>query len=332
MADPLSLVIVGIVLALIFDFGNGFHDAANSIATVIATQVLSMRQAVLLAAACNFIAAFVFGVAVANTIGKGIVDVAIVTPLLVNAGLVGGIIWNYATVFVGIPVSSSHSLIGGLIGAAIAAVGFGALNIGGILTIVAFIFIAPIIGTLAAIVFSIIVLWIFQGQSMGWTNKLFRKLQLVSVSIYSLGHGTNDAQKTMGVISLLLFSAGFLGSTFYVPFWVVIMSHLTIATGTLFGGWNVVKTLGTRLTNLKPFQGFCAETGGALIIIVCSSFGIPVSTTHVISGAIAGVGLTRRTSAVRWKTMRRIVMAWFLTLPATAVMGFIAYKALLGVF
>ncbi len=328
MVDPFGLVVVGILIALLFDFGNGFNDAANSIATVVGTRVLTLQQAVLLAAAANFAAAFVFGVAVATTIGKGIVDSSIVTPLVIISGLIGSVIWVYATTFFGLPISASHALIGGLIGAGISASGFGILNWGGISMVLLFIFLAPLAGLLGAVVFSIIVLRLAWKQKPRVVNEYFKKLQLISVSVYSLSHGTNDAQKTMGIISLLLFSSGMLGSTFFVPFWVVMLSYTAIALGTLAGGWKVVKTMGMRLTNLKPLHGFCAESSGALTIIACSIAGIPVSTTHVICGSIAGVGMTRRTSAVRWKLFRKIVWAWILTIPASAIMGFAGFKIL----
>jgi PiT family inorganic phosphate transporter len=228
----------------------------------------------------------------------------------------------------GLPISASHALIGGLIGSAVSAAGFGILNWSGILTIVLFIFGAPLIGLLGAVLFSIVVLRLSHKKSPFQVNEYFKKLQLISVSVYSLGHGTNDAQKTMGIISLLLFSAGMLGKEFFVPFWVVLLSHATIAAGTLAGGWKVVKTMGIRLTNLKPLHGFCAESSGALTIIACSVAGIPVSTTHVICGSIAGVGLTKRASAVRWKLFRKIVWAWILTIPISALMGFVGFKVL----
>lgn len=324
-SNALALAVVGIIIALIFDFGNGFNDAANSISTVVATRVLTLRQAVLLAAAANFAAAFLFGVAVATMVGTGIINPNIVTPVLVISALIGAIVWVYVTTFKGLPISASHALIGGLIGAGIAAAGFGILNLEGIGKVVLFIFLAPIVGLIAAIIFSIITIWIVKGMNPSFVNNYFKKLQLISVSVYSLGHGTNDAQKTIGIISLLLFSAGFLGTEFNIPFWVVLLSYFTIACGTLAGGWKVVKTMGIRLTNLKPMNGFCAESSGAFTIILCSIAGIPVSTTHVISGSIAGVGMTKRTTAVRWPIIRKMVWAWILTIPASAIMGFVAY-------
>lgn len=328
MADPFFLVAFGVAAALLFDFGNGFNDAANSISTVVATRVLTLSQAVVLAAVANFVAAFVFGVSVANTIGKGIIDPGIVTPVLVISGLVGSIVWVYAATWKGLPISASHALIGGLIGAGFSAAGFSVLNASGIGLVIAFIFLAPLVGLVGAIVFSIVILWLIRGTNPGKVNGYFKKLQLISVSVYSLGHGTNDAQKTMGIISLLLFSGGFLGTQFHVPFWVVLLSHTAIALGTLAGGWKVVKTMGVRLTNLKPLQGFCAESASAATIIFCTIAGIPVSTTHVISGGITGVGMTRRTSAVRWVTARKIAFAWFLTIPVTAAIGFASYQIL----
>ena len=328
MADPFGIVVFGIILALVFDFGNGFNDAANSISTVIATRVLTMQQAVVLAAFANFIAAFVFGVSVASTIGKGIIDPSIVTPVLVISAIIGSIVWVYLTTAFGLPISASHALIGGLIGAGFSAGGINALQFSGILVVVLFIFLAPIIGLVGAVVFSIIILWIARKSNPNTVNWYFKKLQLLSVSVYSLGHGTNDAQKTMGIISLLLFSGGFLGKTFFVPFWVIILSHAAIALGTLAGGRKVVKTMGLRLTSLKPIQGFCAESAGALTVIASTIFGIPVSTTHVISGSIAGVGVVRRTSAVRWPIARKIIFAWMLTIPICALIGFVGFKIL----
>lgn len=317
----LFLVLFVILLALIFDFGNGFNDAANSISTVVATRVLSLRNAVLLAAFSNFIAAFVFGVAVATTIGKGLIEPSSVTLWIIASGLIGAIIWVYLATFKGIPISASHSLIGGYLGAALMAAGTSAVIWGGVIKVIVFIFLAPLIGFAAAYLFFILVLMIVRKTSEQKVNKYFKKLQLISVFAYSVSHGTNDAQKTMGIIAITLFTAGLLGSTFYVPFWVVILSHLTIALGTLMGGWKVVKTMGLKITKLKPIHGFCAETAGAGTIITSTILGIPVSTTHVISGAIMGVGSTRRLSAVRWQTARKIISAWILTIPIAALVG-----------
>ncbi len=321
----LFLVLVAIGFALIFDFGNGFHDASNAISTIIATGVLSMRAAVVFAAFFNFIAAFVFGVAVAATIGKGIIDPEVVTIPIIIAGLIGAIVWVYLTAFLGIPISSSHSLIGGLIGAALIGVGPRALIYSGILKVVVFIVVAPVLGFFAAFLFMGVVIRLFRRVHPEKVTTKFKKLQLVSAGVYSLSHGANDAQKTMGIISVTLFTAGMLGPTFYVPFWVVILSHTTIALGTLMGGWRIVKTMGTQITRLRPIHGFAAETAGAGTIILCTLFGIPVSTTHVIAGGITGVGATRRVAAVRWKVARKIVWSWILTIPFTVVIGGFVY-------
>ncbi|MBU2100071.1 inorganic phosphate transporter [Candidatus Micrarchaeota archaeon] len=328
MLDSFVLVVIGIIVALIFDFGNGLNDAANAISTVVATRVLSLRSAVLLSAFFNFVAAFVFSVAVAKTIGKGLVDPSIVTPTIVISGLIGSILWVYASSFMGLPVSASHALVGGFIGSALIAAGSEVLILPGILMVFAFIFIAPILGMIGSFLFSFLVYHLIKKTPPGKVNNWFKRLQLISVSVYSLGHGTNDAQKTMGIISLLLFSGGFLGTQFDIPWWVIILSHTTIALGTIAGGWRVVKTMGTKITKLKPVNGFCAETSGAGVIIASSMFGIPVSTTHVISGSIIGVGLTKRVSAVRWGIARNIVWAWILTIPVTALVGALSYLIL----
>jgi PiT family inorganic phosphate transporter len=324
MSDP-NLVYLGVALALAFDFGNGFNDAANAISTVVATKVLTLRQAVFLSAACNFIAAFIFSTAVAETIGKGIVAPGAVSVPVVLCALLSAIVWVYLATWKGLPISASHALIGGLVGAAVAANGLDVLILGGLWKIVAFILVAPFLGLFGAVIFSIIVLNLIRGFSPEKVNGAFRKLQLISVSVYSIGHGTNDAQKTMGIIALLLFSGGMLGEHFYIPFWVIIASHATIALGTLAGGAKVIETMGMKITKLKPIHGFCAETSGAAVIIWSTLMGIPVSTTHVIVGAIVGVGTTRGVSAVRWAITRKIVYAWFLTIPLTAAAGAGAY-------
>jgi len=328
MLDPFILVAIGILTALIFDFGNGLNDAANAISTVVATRVLSLRSAVLLSAFFNFVAAFVFSVAVAATIGKGLIDLEAVTTTIVLSGLVGSIVWVYFSSFIGLPVSASHALIGGLVGSALVGAGFNSLIVSRILIVFAFIFVAPIIGMIGSFLFSALVLRLVRNTPPRKVNNLFKRLQLISVSVYSLGHGTNDAQKTMGIISLMLFSSGFLGNEFFVPWWVIILSHTTIALGTIAGGWRVIKTMGTKITKLRPINGFCAETSGAGVIIASTVFGIPVSTTHVVSGAIMGVGLTKRTSAVHWSVARNIVWAWVLTIPVTAFVGAISYLIL----
>ncbi|MFH1106413.1 MAG: inorganic phosphate transporter, partial [Candidatus Micrarchaeota archaeon] len=333
MLDPFTIVVIGILLALAFDFGNGVNDAANAISTIVATGVLTIRQAVLLSAFFNFVAAFVFSTAVAGTIGSGIVNASAVTPIIILAGLVGAILWVYSATFVGLPISASHSLIGGFVGSAIVGAGFSSIITSGIIPILVFIFAAPALGLLGAVLFSVIVMNFVKRFSPGDVNEHFKKLQLVSASVYSLGHGTNDAQKTMGIISILLFSGGLLGGDFHVPFWVVILSHATIALGTLIGGKSVIKTMGMKITRLRPIHGFCAETSGAGVIIACTIFGIPVSTTHVIAGSISGVGVTRRASAVDWGIARKMVFAWLFTIPVTAAVGgasFLVLRALIG--
>lgn len=321
----LGLVVAAIIIALAFDFGNGLNDAANAIATVVATRVLSLRAAVLMAAIGNFSGVFFFGVAVATTIGKGLIDPSIVDVYIIISGLIGAILWVYGASYLGLPVSASHALIGGLVGSAVMAAGLKAVLLGGLIKIVAFIFIAPLVGLVGGFLFQVIILWISRKANPSRLSKHFKKLQLVSAFSYSLSHGANDAQKTMGIIAIVLFSAGYLGSEFYVPFWVILASYTAIALGTLAGGSRVIKTLGLKLTNLKPVNGFCAETAGAATIIGCSLGGIPVSTTHVISGSIAGVGSARRLSAVRWGLARSIVWAWVFTIPASAFVGGVLY-------
>ncbi|MFH1056564.1 MAG: anion permease [Candidatus Micrarchaeota archaeon] len=325
MLETSILVGFGIFLALAFDFGNGWNDAANAVATVVATRVLSLRTAVLLSSFFNFIAAFFFTTAVATTIGKGIIDASIVTVPVVIFGLAASIAWVYGASWKGIPVSASHALIGGLAGSAVAAHGFGVLLWKGLAIVLLFIFVAPLAGLIGAFLFSAIILRLVKNQAPDKVNGYFKKLQLLSMSVYSLGHGTNDAQKTIGIITLLLFSGGFLGTQFYIPWWVIILSYTTIAIGTLAGGWKVIKTMGVNITRLRPINGFCAETAGAGVIIGSSMFGIPVSTTHVISGAIMGVGTSKRISSVRWTVARNIVWAWLLTIPITALIGGITY-------
>lgn len=321
-----------ILVALAFDFINGFHDAANSIATVVSTRVLSPRVAVVWAAFFNFVAAFGLGVHVATTIGKGVVDPAAITNLVVVSGLTGAIIWDLVTWYYGLPVSSSHALIGGLVGAALTAAGARVLVWAGIKKILIFIVLSPVIGMLLGFGLMVAVMWIARNATPARVDRVFRRLQLVSAALYSLGHGTNDAQKTMGVIAVLLFTNGLLGPTFYVPYWVVLAAHAAIAAGTLLGGWRIVKTMGMRITKLQPVGGFCAETAAAVSILGASFGGIPVSTTHTISGAIMGVGATRRLSAVRWGVATRIVWAWILTIPASALVAAITYWGLASLF
>jgi PiT family inorganic phosphate transporter len=326
-ATQLSLgIVIGLVIvALAFDFLNGFHDAANSIATVVSTRVLKPYQAVLLAAAFNFIAVFVFHLSVATTVGKGIIDQGIVDHYVVLGALVGAISWNLITWWYGIPSSSSHALIGGLCGAAIAKAGAWALVPSGILKTVAFIFISPLVGMLFGALLMLAVSWIFMRQTPSKVDRWFRRLQLLSASLYSLGHGGNDAQKTVGIIWMLLIASGYLGSQDPVPAWVVIACYVTIALGTAFGGWRIVKTMGQRITKLRPVGGCCAETGGALMLFIATMLGIPVSTTHTITGAIVGVGAAQSVSAVRWGIAGNIVWAWILTIPCSAFIAGLAW-------
>jgi PiT family inorganic phosphate transporter len=317
----LTLVILIILLALVFDFLNGMNDAANSIATIVSTQVLTPRVAVLWAAFFNFVAAFGFGVHVASTIGKGIVSVAIVNEYLVLAALVGAIVWTHLCTEIGLPISVSHALIGGLAGAGVAKGGFDALVPAGLTKVVIFIFVAPILGMVLAFFLMVCVMWLSRKSSPYKVDRVFRIGQLISSAAYSLGHGTNDAQKTMGIIALVLFSSGYLGETFYVPTGVILSAHAAIALGTYLGGWRVVRTMGMRLTHLRPVGGFCAETAGASLLLGTALAGIPVSTTHTIAGAIMGVGSTRRLSAVRWGIAGRILWAWVLTIPTTALVA-----------
>ena len=318
-------IAVLILLALAFDFLNGFHDSANSIATVVSTRVLSPRYAVLWAAFFNFVAFLLFGLHVAGTIGKGIVDISVIDKYVIFGTLMGACAWDIITWYFGLPTSSSHALIGGLIGAALVKAGTAPLVWSGIAKTVAFIFISPIAGLILGIVFGTLVYNIFRGSSPSKVDQLFRKGQLVSAAFYSMGHGGNDAQKTMGIIASLLFSAGLLGKTFYIPFWVVISCYVAIALGTMFGGWRIVKTMGQRVAKLKPVDGFCAETSAAATLFASSALGIPVSTTHTITASIMGVGSLRGKNAVRWGVAGSILWAWVLTIPCSAAISAIAY-------
>lgn len=320
----LYLVILAIFVALVFDFLNGFHDAANSIATVVSTRVLSPRLAVAWAAFFNFIAAFGFGTQVAHTIGAGLIDISIVDYYVILAGLLGAIFWDILTWWLGLPISSSHALIGGYAGAAIAKAGFSTLILSGWVKVLSFIVISPLVGLVLGYSFMILVFWIFRKKSATKMDRVFRRLQLLSAASYSLAHGTNDAQKTMGIIAGVLFTAGYL-KTYDIPFYVVLMCHAAIALGTFFGGWRIVKTMGSKITKLKPVGGFCAETAGAITIIGSSLAGIPVSTTHTITGAIMGVGSARRPKSVRWGVARSIVWAWILTIPVAAFVSALVY-------
>jgi inorganic phosphate transporter, PiT family len=333
------LAIVGI--ALVFDFINGFHDSANSIATVVSTRVLSPGVAVLWAAAFNVAAAFVVGTAVAQTIGKGLIEPSVVDPDLILGALLGAIVWNIVTWYFGLPSSSSHALMGGLGGAAIAKAGFPALQLGGWIKPILFIFLSPLLGMVLALLLTVGLSWLLHGAHPGPVDRVFRRLQLLSAALYSLSHGANDAQKTMGIIVGLLVSTqtlfvhqtGWLAHLHvpradHIPLWVELSAYSAIGLGTALGGWRIVKTMGSRITKLRPFGGFCAETAGGLSILVASHLGVPVSTTHTITGAIVGVGAANRVSAVRWGVATRIVWAWILTIPMSAAMAAVAYLAL----
>jgi PiT family inorganic phosphate transporter len=314
-----------IALSLLFDFLNGFHDSANSIATVVSTRVLTPRRAVVWAAFFNFIAFLFFGLHVANTIGKGIIDIAIMDEAVIFATLIGACSWDVITWYLGLPTSSSHALIGGMIGAAMVKVGSEALIWSGITKTVVFIFVSPILGFVLGTVLGTAVYWACRNSTPGKVDHLFRKGQLFSAALYSMGHGGNDAQKTMGIIAGLLFSAGVLRGEFHVPLYVVLLCHASIALGTMFGGWRIVKTMGQKVAKLKPVDGFAAESSAAATLAISSGFGIPVSTTHTITGAIMGVGSIRRVSAVRWGLARNIIWAWILTIPAAGTISAIAY-------
>ena len=317
----MAIVIVTIVIALAFDFINGFHDAANSIATIVSTRVLRPQWAVIWAAFFNFIAFLVFGMHVATTIGKGLVDPALIDAHVILAALVGAIVWNLITWYYGIPSSSSHALIGGIGGAAVAKLGFGALILGGFAKTGASIVLSPLLGFGLAYALMSLVNIVFRKMNASKVNRWFRKLQFVSASLYSLGHGGNDAQKTMGIIAVLLYSTGHLTGEFHVPLWIVLACHAAMGLGTLFGGWRIVRTMGMRITKLKPVGGFCAETGGALTLFAATWAGVPVSTTHTITGSIMGVGAVTKFSAVRWGVAKRIVWAWVLTVPASSLVA-----------
>jgi inorganic phosphate transporter, PiT family len=321
----LGMLVFLVALALAFDFMNGLHDAANSIATVVSTGVLRPHHAVAFAATFNFIAIFVFHLKVAATVGKGIVDPAIIDHYVVFGALVGAISWNAITWFFGLPSSSSHALIGGLIGAAVAKVGFSSLVAAGIGKTVLFIFLSPLMGFVLGGLLLVAVAWIFRRTAPSRIDRWFRRLQLVSAAAYSLGHGGNDAQKTIGIIWVLLIAANVPGAKDHVPAWVIISCYVAIGLGTFFGGWRIVKTMGQKITKLKPVHGFCAETGGAITLFVATALGIPVSTTHTITGAIVGVGSTRKVSAVRWGVAGNIVWAWIFTIPASAFIAAVSW-------
>jgi inorganic phosphate transporter, PiT family len=319
-AASLVLVIFIILVALAFDFTNGMHDAANSIATIVSTRVLTPRQAVAWAAFFNFVAFLIFGTAVAHTIGAGMINLAAVTPVVVFAGLLGAISWNLLTWLLGLPTSSSHAIIGAYAGAAVVKAGPAVIIVQGWVKTIVFIFLAPILGMILGILLIWITVWTVYKKHPARIDKWFRRLQLLSACIFSLGHGGNDAQKTMGIIASLLFSAGYM-KTFHIPLWIVLSAHAAIALGTLSGGWRIVKTMGQKITRLRPIDGFCAETASAVSIFLATHLGVPVSTTHVITGAISGVGATRRLSAVRWGVTLRIVWAWVFTIPGAGLIG-----------
>ncbi|MFC7499776.1 anion permease [Enterovirga sp. GCM10030262] len=319
LAFPLLAALIGV--ALLFDFLNGLHDAANSIATVVSTRVLRPHVAVAWAAFFNFIAFLFFGLHVAETVGKGIVDANVIDPTVIFGALMGAISWNVITWILGIPSSSSHALIGGLIGAGTAKAGLAAIVWSGVTKTAVAIVLSPTIGMFVALLLVLVTSWAFARVNARFADRVFRRLQLISAALYSLGHGGNDAQKTMGVIAVLLFSQGMLGDEFYVPFWVVITCQAAMGLGTLFGGWRIVHTMGSKITRLTPHQGFSAETGGAIMLFSATWLGIPVSTTHTITGCIVGVGAARRASAVRWGVAGNIVIAWVVTLPAAAAIG-----------
>ena len=322
----LWIVALLVALAIVFDFMNGFHDAANSIATVVSTGVLKPGQAVLFAAFFNFVAVFVFHLSVAATVGKGIVEPGVVDTHVIFGALMGAITWNLITWYYGIPSSSSHALIGGIVGAVMAKTGAGALIASGIIKTVAFIFLSPLLGFLLGSLMMVAVAWIFRRARPSRIDKWFRRLQLVSAGAYSLGHGGNDAQKTIGIIWLLLIATGYTDpGDAAPPIWTIISCYTAISLGTMFGGWRIVKTMGQKITKLKPVGGFCAETGGAITLFLATLLGIPVSTTHTITGAIVGVGSVQRASAVRWGVAGNIVWAWILTIPASAFVAAIAY-------
>jgi PiT family inorganic phosphate transporter len=342
MAGSVWFVLAILVVALIFDFINGFHDAANSIATVVSTRVLTPFAAVIWAAFWNFVAAFVFGTAIAKTVGGGMIDLTLVDATVILGGLLGAIIWDLATWWLGLPTSSSHALVGGYAGAAVAKAGFGALIAHGWVKTLVFIVVAPLMGMTLALALTVALSWLLRRSLPRRVDKAFRVLQLVSAAAYSLGHGTNDAQKTMGIIVALLVSSQALFATFpiqafhitsanTIPVWVILSAHAAIGLGTMAGGWRIVKTMGQRITKLTPFGGFCAETSGAITLFVSSHFGIPVSTTHTITGAITGVGAAQRFSAVRWGVAGRIVWAWILTIPAAAGIAGLSYVLLRAV-
>ncbi|MES2181988.1 MAG: inorganic phosphate transporter [Pseudomonadota bacterium] len=325
MDHAIVIMAVLVLVALIFDFMNGFHDAANSIALMVSTRLLTPQAAVVWAAFFNLIAFLFFGLHVANTVGSGIINKEIIDNAVIFGALGGAISWNLITWWFGIPSSSSHALVGGLVGAGLAKAGWSAVVVQGLIKTSLAIILSPLFGMLLALILMIVVLWIFEKSSPYPTERRFNKLQFLSSSLYSLGHGGNDAQKTMGIIAVLLYANGYLHGEFHVPFWVVISCQVAMGLGTLFGGWRIVRTMGMGITRIRPSGGFCAQTSGAIALFIATSLGIPVSTTHTITGAIVGVGLSRRVSAVRWGLASRIVWAWVLTIPSAAFIAAISY-------
>jgi PiT family inorganic phosphate transporter len=321
----LAFIAFIIFIALAFDFTNGLHDAANSVATVVSTRVLSPKQAVIWAAFFNFVAFLLFGTAVARTIGKGLIDIAVVDPLVIFGALTGAISWNILTWYWGLPSSSSHSLIGGYLGAAVAKAGFKVIIVSGWIKVLAFIVVAPVLGLLLGNLLMVLTTWLVYKKPMRVINLWSRRMQLVSAALYSLGHGGNDAQKTMGIIASLLFSSGHM-KTFHIPLWIVLSAHSAIALGTMTGGWRIVKTMGQKIVKLRPIDGFCAETASAISIFMATHMGVPVSTTHVITGAVAGVGTVKNAHAVKWQVTIKIVWAWILTIPAAALCSALVYE------
>jgi PiT family inorganic phosphate transporter len=321
----LAFIAFIIFIALAFDFTNGLHDAANSVATVVSTRVLSPKRAVIWAAFFNFIAFLLFGTAVAHTIGTGLIDILVVDPLVIFGGLVGAISWNILTWYWGLPSSSSHSLIGGYLGAAVAKAGFKVIIVSGWIKILAFIVVAPVLGMALGNLLMVVTTWLIHKKSMRVINLWSRRMQLVSAALYSLGHGGNDAQKTMGIIASLLFTSGHMKS-FHIPLWIVLSAHSAIALGTMTGGWRIVKTMGQKIVKLRPIDGFCAETAAAISIFMATHMGVPVSTTHVITGAVAGVGAVKGAHAVKWQVTIKIVWAWVLTIPAAALCAALVYE------
>ena len=326
VAVALPLIIALVIMALAFDFINGLHDAANSIATVVSTRLLTPVQAVLFAAFFNFAAYFTFGLKVAETVGKGIVDKDVITPQVIFGALVGAMTWNVITWWRGITSSSSHALIGGLLGSGVLHAGTGAIVWKGVTSTTSAIVLSPVVGLVVSMLLMLLSSWAFAKASARTAESTFKKLHLLSAAAYSIGHGANDAQKTMGIIAVLLYSQGMLGGTFHVPGWVVLSCYVAMGLGTLSGGWKIIETMGSRITKLSHHQGFCASAGGSIMLFAASAFGIPVSTTHTITGCVVGVGAARRASAVRWSVAQRVVVAWLVTIPASAFVGAVFYE------